>query len=173
MTSMRSPGRVFWPLAAMLVLADCASKRAVEAHAPGIGVARPMIDGVVRFTLAYNQGAAFSTHFGAHQRWVLIGLTLAILGLVARWYGEAARAGGAGIAGLALVTGGAVGNLMDRLASDRGVVDFIDVGFGGRRFYVFNVADVGVSIGAALLAYALWRGPDDAPVRGEAGGEPV
>ena len=165
-TPVRHPGRVFWPLAALLVLADCSSKRAVEASTPLAGGSRPVLDGVVRFTLAYNQGAAFSSHFGPHQRWVLIGLTLAILAGLARWYRRAAEAGWAGVAGLALVAGGAAGNLLDRLASDRGVVDFIDVGVGAARFYVFNVADAGVSVGAALLAYALWRhtpAPGQAP----------
>ncbi|GJG85574.1 hypothetical protein tb265_07550 [Gemmatimonadetes bacterium T265] len=154
---------MFWPLAAALVLADCTSKRAIEDAAPLVGVPRPVLDDVVRFTLAYNQGAAFSTHFGPYQRWVLIALTLAILGGLARLYGRIARAGGPGVVGLALVAGGAAGNLLDRLASDRGVVDFIDVGVGAARFYVFNVADAGVSVGAALLAYALWRGERAGP----------
>lgn len=165
---VQSPGRVFWPLAAALVLADCTTKRAVEAAAPTVGVPRPVLDDVVRFTLAYNQGAAFSTHLGTYQRWVLVGLTLAILGALARGYGRVARTGRAGVAGLALVAGGAVGNLLDRLASARGVVDFIDVGVGSARFYVFNVADAGVTVGAALLAYALWRAAD-----GPAGSAPA
>lgn len=155
---MRFPGRVFWPLAAALVLADCTTKRAVEQSAPLVGVPRPVLDDVVRFTLAYNPGAAFSTHFGPYQRWVLVALTLAILGGLARLYPRAVRTGWAGTVGLALVAGGAVGNLLDRLASERGVVDFIDVGIGAARFYLFNVADAGVSVGAVLLAYALWHG---------------
>jgi len=61
------------------------------------------------------------------------------------------------VLGVALVGAGAVGNLLDRLASDRGVVDFIDVGVGAARFYVFNLADVGVTVGGALPAYAIWR----------------
>ncbi len=154
---MRSPGRVFWPLTAALVLADCTSKRVIEDTAPLIGVSRPVLDGVVRFTLDYNQGAAFSTYFGPYQRWVLIALTLGILGGLARGYRRITHTGWLGVAGLALVAGGAVGNLLDRLASDRGVVDFIDVGIGGARFYVFNIADAGVSVGAVLVAYAIWR----------------
>jgi signal peptidase II len=59
------------------------------------------------------------------------------------------------VVALALVTGGAVGNLLDRLRSPRGVVDFIDIGVGDIRFWTFNVADVGVSIGAVLLAVVL------------------
>ena len=47
------------------------------------GVSVPVIDGVVRFTLAYNQGAAFSTSFGPYQRWLLVGFTLVILAVVA------------------------------------------------------------------------------------------
>jgi signal peptidase II len=58
---------------------------------------------------------------------------------------------------LGLVTAGAIGNLIDRLRSDRGVIDFIDVGVEGWRFWTFNVADIGVSCGAVLLAIVLWR----------------
>lgn len=64
---------------------------------------------------------------------------------------------GCAAAALALVTGGAMGNLLDRLRSARGIIDFIDVGIGDARFWTFNVADVGVSIGAVLLAMVLWR----------------
>jgi signal peptidase II len=50
-----------------------------------------------------------------------------------------------------------MGNLLDRLRSPLGVVDFIDVGIGDVRFWTFNVADVGVTVGAVLLAMVLWR----------------
>jgi signal peptidase II len=154
---MRSPGKVFWPLACLLVVADCSTKRAIEQAVPLAGLPKPIIDDVLRFTLSYNQGAAFSTRFGPYQRWVLIGLAVAILLILAASYRHVTRTGRIGTIGLALVTGGAVGNLLDRLMSSRGVIDFIDVGIGSSRFYVFNVADAGVSVGAALLAYALWK----------------
>ena len=60
-------------------------------------------------------------------------------------------------AALGLVTGGALGNLVDRLRWDRGVVDFIDVGVGDVRFWTFNVADAGVTVGAILLALVMLR----------------
>jgi signal peptidase II len=164
---MRSPGRIFWPLAAALVLADCSSKRAVEQMTLIPGVPKPVIDDVLKFTLSYNQGAAFSTHFGPYQRWVLIAFTLGMLVLLARWYGRVTLLGWSAVIGLALVAGGAVGNLIDRLTSARGVIDFIDVGIGSERFYIFNVADAGLSVGAVLLAFALWRG-DRQPVRASA-----
>jgi signal peptidase II len=57
---------------------------------------------------------------------------------------------------LVLIVAGAIGNLVDRLRWDGGVVDFIDVGVGGWRFWTFNVADSAVTIGAILLALVLW-----------------
>jgi signal peptidase II len=52
---------------------------------------------------------------------------------------------------------GAAGNLLDRLRSARGVIDFIDVGIGSLRFWTFNIADACLTTGAVLLALALWR----------------
>jgi signal peptidase II len=57
---------------------------------------------------------------------------------------------------LALVCGGALGNLIDRIRWDRGVVDFIDVGIGTMRWPTFNIADMAVSTGAFMLAWVLW-----------------
>ncbi len=57
---------------------------------------------------------------------------------------------------IGLVCAGAVGNLIDRIRSPLGVVDFIDVGFGDMRWPTFNVADMAVSVGAFLLAWVLW-----------------
>jgi signal peptidase II len=58
---------------------------------------------------------------------------------------------------LALVAGGALGNLLDRLRSARGVVDFIDIGVGSYRLWTFNIADLGVTAGGVLLAVLLLR----------------
>ena len=165
--STRPPTRVVWPLAAALVLADCASKRAVEAALPMPGASRPVLADVVRFTLAYNQGAAFSSHFGPYQRWILIALTCVVLVLLARWSSSLAATGRGAALGVTLVGAGAVGNLLDRVVSARGVVDFIDIGVGGTRFYVFNLADVCVSIGGALLAYTIWRSAEAPRTRAE------
>jgi signal peptidase II len=153
---MRSPGRVFWPLASLLLLADCTTKRAIEAT-DVVGVPKPVVDGLLQFTLSYNEGAAFSTYFGPYQRWALSGLAVTMLFILARSYRQVTQIGRLATAGLALVAGGAAGNLLDRLLSARGVVDFIDVGVGASRFYLFNIADAGISVGAAFLALALWQ----------------
>jgi signal peptidase II len=58
---------------------------------------------------------------------------------------------------IALICGGALGNLLDRIRLSKGVVDFMDVGIGTLRWPVFNVADVAVTTGAIFLAISLWK----------------
>jgi signal peptidase II len=156
--------RVFWPLLALLVLTDCTTKRLAEAHLRPEHVPHDVLGEVVRLTLAYNQGAAMGIPGGAWSRPLFTVLAVAILGVLWTMYRKA-TAGDRWLAmGLGLIAGGAIGNLLDRLRSERGVVDFIDIGLGSYRFWIFNVADMGVVIGAAFLAVLLWR-------RDRAGGE--
>jgi signal peptidase II len=61
------------------------------------------------------------------------------------------------ILALGLAWGGAAGNLLDRIRSPLGVVDFIDVGLTTWRFWTFNVADSAVTVGAIVLAWSLSR----------------
>ena len=116
---------------------------------------------VVRFTLAYNPGAAFSMSLGPYSRWIFG--TFAVIALVVLWRlyrmtGAGARAGDRlRVAALGLAFGGAAGNLIDRFRSPQGVVDFIDIGFSDLRFWTFNVADSAVTIGALVLAWSLSR----------------
>jgi signal peptidase II len=63
---------------------------------------------------------------------------------------------------LALIAGGAAGNLLDRIRSPLGVVDFIDIGIGAHRFWIFNIADIAVTLGACALALHLWKTGDSA-----------
>jgi signal peptidase II len=140
-----------------VVRADCSTKRVVEATVPIYSESKPLISDLLRVTLAYNEGAAFSTHLGIYQRWILIGVGVALLGALAWWYKTAAQNGRLAITGLALVAGGGAGNLLDRVISNRGVVDFLDVGIGTTRFFICNVADAGIFVGALFLAFAVWR----------------
>ena len=99
----------------------------------------------------HNTGAAFSFLAGAAgwQRWFFIGLGVLATGFIV-WMLR--RHGGQRLFGwaLALVLGGAVGNVIDRLLHGH-VVDFIQVHYGGWYFPSFNVADSAISVGAALL----------------------
>jgi signal peptidase II len=114
---------------------------------------------VLRFTLAYNPGAAFGfTPIGVDDsRWLLSAIAIAMTALFFHWYLKAAPHDRSFAAALGLISGGALGNLLDRLRSDRGVVDFIDIGVGSVRFWTFNLADAGLTVGAAILAVLLWR----------------
>lgn len=153
--------RCFWPILATLILADCSTKELVETALVANPGPHQVVGDWLRVTLAYNPGAAFSTlSFGGASRPVLgliaVIAVLILLQLYRKTHPDAALRASA----IALVAGGALGNLLDRIRSPRGVVDFIDLGIGDLRFYTFNVADLGVTVGAVLLAMVLWRDQD-------------
>jgi signal peptidase II len=153
--------RLFWPLLLGLLLTDCGTKRIAE---ESLQLHRPteVMGEVVRFTLAYNPGAAFGLDVGPASRVVFIVLTIVALVALLGMYRATPASHRIQLAALALISGGALGNLLDRLRGPAGVVDFIDVGLGGTRFWTFNVADAGITIGAILLAISLWAEPDPA-----------
>jgi signal peptidase II len=158
---MSPKARRFWPLFAVVVLTDCATKRAAELHLVPAHVPHEFLGEIVRLTLAYNPGAAMSLSLGAHSR---VGLSLLALGallVMAYLYRRTAPGDRQAAAGLALIAAGALGNLIDRLRSERGVVDFIDVGLGGWRFWTFNVADMAIALGAVVLVVAMYRTLDE------------
>ena len=158
--------RWFWPLALTLLVADCASKRLVESRL-AVGESHPLVGNVVRFTLSYNTNAAMGIQLGGNERrLVLFLLTIAALGVLAFLYRRTLASERLRVIGVALVTGGALGNLLDRLRSSAGVVDFIDVGVRNVRFWTFNVADMGITVGALLLLLALGRWGGVAQPRG-------
>ena len=148
---------LFWPLVLALVLTDCTTKQLAVEHLTPPHVPHEVVGDWVRLTLAYNPGIAFSLHVGEHSRWVFSALTVGALALLWQLYRQAAARDVRRVVAVGLLWGGAFGNLLDRLRSERGVVDFIDIGAGSVRFWTFNLADVAVTVGAALLAAALWR----------------
>ncbi len=152
---MKSKARWFWPIVIALLVTDCATKRAVE-HRLALGELKPVVGDVVRFTLSYNQNAAMSIDLGGDsRRTVLSVLTIAALLVLGVLYHRTRPSERLRVIGVALVAGGALGNLLDRIRSSAGVVDFIDVGVAQVRFWTFNVADMGITAGAVLLLIAL------------------
>ena len=147
----------FWPVLLGLIALDCATKElAIEKLSPQ-HVPHQVIGNVVRFTLAYNPHAAMGLSLGTYSR-IGFGLLAAVMLGALLFYRRriSAQSTGTGFA-LALIGGGAAGNMIDRVRSSLGVVDFIDVGFGNARFYTFNVADAGVFCGTLLLLLVLMR----------------
>lgn len=154
---MSPKARWFWPLALALLVTDCATKRAVEERLD-VGVPRPIVGETVRFTLSYNTNAAMGFSLGGDsRRLVLSALAVAALLVLGVLYHRTRPSDRLRVIGVALVAGGALGNLLDRLRSAAGVVDFIDVGVRDVRFWTFNVADMGITIGAIMLMLALGR----------------
>jgi signal peptidase II len=166
MERSKGNGLLFWPVIAAVVLVDFITKRMAVAALVPQRLPHELFGDAVRLTLVYNPGAAFGLHLGQYSRWIFMILTVAALGILWRLY-QATRQGDVPrTLALALVSAGAIGNLIDRVRSPLGVVDFIDVGIGDMRWPTFNVADMAVSTGAFLLAWVLW-GEDRAaaPVR--------
>lgn len=151
----------FWPIALTVFLSDCATKSLAETHLP-LDTPRQVLGDFLRFTLVYNQSAAMSVDLGSNSRILLSVVAFVALMAIYAWYRRTPSKTVPTILGLALVWAGAAGNLWDRVRSDRGVVDFIDFGVRGWRFWVFNVADVAIFLGAFALFFGLLRTEDDA-----------
>jgi signal peptidase II len=147
---------IYGGLVAILVVVDAITKyivqQTLEPYRPV-----PVWGDVFRLTYIYNPGAAFGLHLGPFSRYIFLGLTVACLVVLFLWFRNTPPADRLRLLAIALVAGGAIGNFIDRVRSPRGVVDFLDFGFGDLRWPVFNVADMGVTVGAVLLAISLWR----------------
>jgi signal peptidase II len=152
----RSNSVAFWSVAAAITALDVASKWWAQAGLLPQRLPHSIAGDWLRLTLVYNPGAAFGLQVGAQSRWVFMGLTVVALGILGRLYLNTRPGDLLRTASLGLVCGGALGNLIDRVRSDHGVVDFIDIGVGTSRWPTFNVADVAVSVGAVVLAWTLW-----------------
>ena len=147
---------LFWSVLVVVVIADVITKAiAVYSLAPQ-RIPHEVIGEALRFTLVYNPGAAFGLNVGEYSRWVFMVLTIGALIILGRLYRQTRDGDLPRTLAIALVCAGAVGNLIDRIKSPLGVVDFIDVGFGDTRWPTFNLADMAVSTGAFLLAWVLW-----------------
>jgi signal peptidase II len=140
-----------------IVLADAFTKFVAVDRLVPVHVPHPVLGDWLRWTLVYNPGAAFGLHLGPWSRWIFMVLTVVALGVLWSLYRSSAPEARLRVWALAGIAGGAVGNLVDRIRSPRGVVDFIDVGVGSWRWPTFNVADMAVSAGAITLAIILWR----------------
>jgi signal peptidase II len=147
---------LFWGAAGAVVALDLFTKWLATRFLP-LHVPQQVIGEVVRWRLAYNPGAAFSMSVGPYSRYVFGAFALVALLVLWNLYRRSHPTERLLSFALGLAWGGAAGNLIDRVRSPRGVVDFIDIGAGEWRFWTFNVADSAVTVGAVLLAWLLAR----------------
>ncbi|MGI8496809.1 MAG: signal peptidase II [Gemmatimonadaceae bacterium] len=149
-------GPLFGVVALTVVLLDVTTKILAERHLP-LHEPQQVIGQLFQLTLAYNYGAAFGMHLGSASRWVFGLAALVGLVVIGRLALQTPPTDRPRLLALALIFGGAAGNLIDRIRSPQGVVDFIDVGIGAQhRFWTFNIADSAVTVGAILLLLVLW-----------------
>lgn len=159
----------FLALALLCIGCDHVTKAAAVA----ILETRPPIEmagGVVRFELAYNPGAFLSLGAGLPLpvRTALFGWLVPLLVVAASIVFLRDRSlGAASLAALGLLAGGGLGNGIDRILNQGLVTDFVSLGVGGLRTGIFNVADVAVIAGVALMLWATAGGGDahDEPPR--------
>jgi signal peptidase II len=148
--------RLFWGTIVGIVALDLVTKFAAEDVLSRRPI--PVVGDYVVLRLVYNQCAAFGLCLGPpeYSRWIFLALALlalVVLGSMVRHTPDGDRLR---IFVLALLVAGAIGNVLDRLRSAQGVVDFIEVGVGSYRWPTFNVADSAITIGAVALAISLW-----------------
>ena len=139
----------------LLVVADQWTKYAITSNLRyGESVA---ITSFFNLVLVYNKGAAFSflSDAGGWQRVFFIGITCVAI-VVLSWLIAKHESEKLFRWGLTLILGGAIGNLIDRVAYGH-VVDFLDFHFAGWHFWAFNVADSAITIGAGLLILDSFR----------------
>lgn len=136
-----------WIAVFAILIIDQAAKLYVEASY-ALGTSIPIIEDVFHFTYIQNPGAAFSML--EHQRWFFIGVNLILFCAVAWYYSRISRENGWIRYGLALLFGGAMGNLIDRLRLGA-VIDFFDF----RIWPVFNIADIVICVGVAMMMYSI------------------
>ncbi|HLV24683.1 MAG TPA: signal peptidase II [Gemmatimonadales bacterium] len=156
---------LFWGVMVGVLVLDIATKWLAVRELP-FRVPQPLVGELVQFTLIYNPGAAFGLHLGPYSRWIFMALTFGALFVLGKLYTTARDGDWQRVLAVSLVCSGAIGNLVDRVRSSQGVVDFIDVGIGSMRWPTFNIADMAISCGAVLLAWVLWW--EDHPQRSEA-----
>ncbi|HEY5719667.1 MAG TPA: signal peptidase II [Gammaproteobacteria bacterium] len=148
---MRTPRSLgYYALALLLVVADQVTKLWAEA-ALAYAAPLPLLPSL-NLTLVYNTGAAFSflADAGGWQRGFFIVVSSVVSAVLLAWLWRLPRGQRLTGTALALVLGGAVGNLVDRVAYGH-VIDFVDVYYGDWHWPAFNLADSAISVGVVLL----------------------
>ncbi len=146
----RGPATVWLWLSALVVVLDQGAKAWVEFTFERYESL--YVTPFFNLFLTYNKGAAFSflANAGGWQRIFFVVLTVVVVAYLLRWLWRLPEMQWPLPAGLALVIGGALGNLIDRISTGE-VVDFLDFHYAGWHWPAFNVADSAIFVGVILL----------------------
>lgn len=162
---IRSSAWVWYGLAVVVIALDQITKNvAVSALVYGDPV---VVSSFFNFTLAHNYGAAFSflSDAGGWQRWFFTAIALLVSAVLLVWINRLERSKRWEAFALALVLGGALGNLYDR-ATLGYVVDFIVVHYRDYYWPAFNIADSAICAGAFMLIVDMFRSTSSQPNAG-------
>ncbi len=152
---MKSRAAILGSILPLVLILDILSKRWAMRALPGSP--SELLGGLIPLNLAYNRGAAFGITIGHDPRWFFIPVTILALVLLGYLFVNTTVGDRFRLVAVSLVFTGAMGNLIDRVRWNRGVVDFIgpiDLGF--MDWPIFNVADMAISCGAVALAISFW-----------------
>ena len=151
-----------WLWAPLVFVVDFVTKRIVLANEAAFRARIEVIGDFARFIYVRNDSSAMDLF--PVGRWPLVAVSVIAAVFIVYLYRTTDPVHRVRRTAMGAIFGGALGNLVDRIFYDGKVVDFIDLGLGTTRFYTFNVADIGVSVGGAILFACLLfdRGP--APV---------
>ena len=152
----RTPGLSTLWIVLVVLVADQISKYIVTAKMTAYGPPIDILGSFFRLTFIHNRGAAFGLNLGSPLIHTVVSIAaLALLVYMFRTLPVDARLLRTA---LAMVLGGALGNIVDRVRLDKGVVDFFDFGIGEQwRWPIFNIADSFVTVGIILLAIGYSR----------------
>ncbi|GAA0353087.1 signal peptidase II [Bowmanella denitrificans] len=152
----KSTGLRFLWLSAVVILIDQLTKLLVV-DAMQLYQSIPLVP-FFNFTYVHNYGAAFSflSNAGGWQRWFFTGIAVTVSVLILYWLRQSKREQVLLPCAFALILGGALGNLIDRMAYGY-VVDFLDFYVGNWHWPAFNIADSAICVGAALLIIDAFR----------------
>ncbi len=142
--------------AAVVVVLDQVTKAAILKQFV-LHESRPVIDGFFNLVYVMNPGAAFGFLAGASETFrylFFIGITVLVMGLIIYYIVKSDSKNIINIISFAMIFGGAVGNLIDRIRFGS-VVDFLDVYIGTAHWPAFNVADSSITIGAVLMIWGM------------------
>ena len=148
----------FYGLAGAVVILDQATKLLVQ-RAFRLGESLPVLPGFFNLTYVLNPGAAFGLLAGAAAAFrgpFFIAVSVLAIAVICYYHARYARGHPLPTVGLALILGGALGNLIDRLRVGM-VIDFLDFYLGAYHWPAFNVADSGITVGVGLLLVEMLR----------------
>lgn len=160
LSKLPKPNALVWLGVSVLVIGSDQATKSVVRHTLIPYMPHQVIPHLLNWTLAFNRGAAFSflADSSGWQTWLFGGLAVVVCIGLGVWLARTPRRDWRTALPVALIIGGALGNLIDRLIHGQ-VTDFIQVYWHAWSYPAFNVADSAITVGAVLLvAFGLFGG---------------